>query len=66
MQQGIMVFDVSKSEMLKQHGHPYFGYAAPDGRIIYIRVDLPPHVYTSVLIPPRHRSSSDESDQPDH
>lgn len=37
--------------MLAAHGHPYFGYTLrnDDAAIIWIRSDLPPRVYGSVL-----------------
>lgn len=46
---GIMVLDVSKVEMIRANGYPYFGFSLPSTRVIYIRSGLPPRVYASVL-----------------
>lgn len=46
---GIMVLGVSKAEMVRANGYPYFGFSLPSARIIYICSDLPPRVYASVL-----------------
>lgn len=45
------VIPVTKAEMLQTHKQPYLGYTRveKDAAIIWIRKDLPPRVYVSVL-----------------
>lgn len=45
------VINVTRAEMLATHKFPYFGYTLrnDDAAVIWIRSDLPPRVYKSVL-----------------
>lgn len=58
--EGVMVFHMSKEEMLEAHKFPYYGWSMIpriEPSYIHILEDLPPRVYTSVLAHERQHIS---------